>query len=811
MLRNYLTVALRTFQREKFYTSLNVIGLAVGMACALLIISYVSQELRYDHFHSQADRLYRVNLDYNWNGEEGIGGATPPPVAEHLAADYPEVEATTRLYAEGNTLVRYGDRSFDEDNIVAVDSNFFALFSFPLLAGDPATVLAQPNNIVLTTQTARRYFGEEDPIGKTLILWENYQVSYRVSGVVADPPAHSHITFDMLIPLENHYIIERFSWSWIKCQFATYALLQEGADVSALEAKIPAMVAQYGAKVLEQFIGSTYEDFIKAGGRWFFVFQPLTDVYLHSTQKGNLVGPLGNATYVTILMVVAVLVLLIACINFMNLATARAAQRSQEVGIRKALGGQSSQLRGQFLAEALLYALLALLVALILTELMRIGLLSLTQIVIPSVDRSLLITALLLAVGVGLLSGSYPAFYLSSFAPVQALKGARRGSGGHQSLRKGLVTGQFAVSIVLIVCTLLVQRQLAYVQNTALGFDQENVLVISYAERLGNQLSAFRQALAGHSEVLDVALSTSVPGQDYFMDFYNWRGANVENRMLSSLQGDYDYLTTLGMRMVSGRYFSRDFPTDTAGVVLNETAIRQLELEDPVGQTFSYPGACGDCTREFTILGVVEDFHMNSLHNPIEPFAIFLYHPKNYHQDNHRVVLRVAPGQAPEAIKLAEVYWQQYKADSPLTYSFLDQDYDRLFRSEQQLGTLFGIFASLTVLIACLGLLGLVAYTVNQRTKEIGIRKTLGASVAQVVRLLSVDFIKLLLLAFGLAAPIAFLLVQRWLQQFAYHTDVGIDIFILAGAVTLLVAGATISIQSVRAALANPVDSLRDE
>jgi putative ABC transport system permease protein len=811
MIRNYLKIAIRTFQRQKFYSVLTVMGLAIGMASALLIALFIYGELRYDRFHEKANRLYRVNLDYNWNGEEGIGAATPPPVAGLLMADYPEVEAATRLYPESNTVVRYGDEAFDEDKILAVDSNFFSLFDFPLLAGDPTTALAEPNTIVLTESTANRYFGQDEPLGKTLLLWENRQVPYLVSGVVADPPAHSHIQFDMLITLEKHHVISRFSWSWIYCQFATYALLREDADVAALESKMPKMVATHGAEVMEHFISTSYEDFIASGGRWFFTFQPLTEVYLHSVDKGNLVGPLGDGKYVTIFAVVALLVLSIACINFVNLATARATQRSKEVGIRKTLGGRLAQLRGQFLTEAVLYALLSLVLALGMAELFRTLLQPLMQISIPPLSAATVGLALLMALVVGALSGAYPALYLSSFAPAKVLKGHKDKKGGSGALRQSLVVVQFAVSTLLIICTLLVYRQLGYVQNVKLGFDKENVLVINYAERLNASLPVFRQQLAAHTDILDVSLATSVPGQSYFTDFYDWEGAEEKNHMLSSLQGDYHLLSTLGMEMAEGRYFSRDFPTDTAGVILNETAVQELQLENPIGQKLTYPGASNNANREFKVLGVVKDFHMSSLHNPMMPFAIFLYHPSNYYQDNHRLVLRVAPGKAQEVLQTVEASWQQYSDGSPLAYAFLDQEYDDLFQSEQRLGRLFSLFTGMTIFIACLGLLGLVAYAVSQRTKEIGIRKVMGASAGQITRKLVFSFVKLVMIAFVLAVPAAYLLMREWLQQFAYRTTIDPGIFLQSGVIILLIAALTISWQSYKAAVADPVKSLRSE
>ena len=811
MLSNYVKIAFRNARQQKLYSLINILGLAVGLMAALLILAYLQEELSYDRFHQKADRIYRVNLDYNYNGESGIGSTTPPPVAGRLVTDYPEVEAATRVYREGNTMVRYQDRAFDEEGVLSVDSTFLSIFDFPLLEGDAATALVAPNSIVITPAVARKYFGDASPLGKTLLLWE-YRVPCQVTGVIAPPPRTSHLQFDVLYSMTGHYLVEkRFDWSWIWSQVTTYALLREDADVSALEAKMPAMVGQYGAKVLEHFIGSSYPDFVAAGGRWFPVFQPLTDVYLHSVDIGNRLGNLGDIDYLYIFATVAALILLIAAINFMNLATARATQRAKEVGIRKTLGSRKAQLQQQFFIESFVYVSLALLLALGMAEAMRLFLEKAILLYIPPLNLTLLGYTLGITLLVGLLAGSYPALYLSAFSPATVLKGKVNAGRSAGTFRQGLVVVQFTVSISLIICTLLVQQQLKYVRQVNLGFDTENVLVVSRAERAGQYLNAFKQALVSQSEVLDVALSSNVPGSGEFTDFYQLKEGNRENFLLSSLQADYDWRATMGMQMKEGRYFSRDFPTDSAAVVLNETAVRQLQLDDPIGRSVTYPGACGDCVREFKVIGVVEDFNTASLHNPINPFALFLYHDKNYHVEEQYLTLRIAPGKVSSVVSLVEDAWETYGQGTPLRYSFLDQDFDAMFDQEQQLGRLFTLFAGLTIFIACLGLLGLAAYTVERRTKEIGIRKVLGASVSMIVTMLSQDFVKLILIALLIAVPIGYYAMQRWLQDFAYRTDISWWVFLVSGMGVLILTLLTISFQSIRAALANPVDALRNE
>ena len=708
-------------------------------------------------------------------------------------------------------MVRYQEAAFDEDDILSVDSTFLTVFDFPLLEGDAATALTAPNSIVITPTIAQKYFGDQSPLGKTLLLWE-YQIPCQVTGVVASPPQNSHIQFDILYSMTGHYLVERrFDWSWIWCQVTTYALLHEDANLPALEAKMPAMVEQHGSKVLEQFIGSSYQDFVATGGRWFPTFQPLTEVYLHSVNIGNQLGSLGDINYLYIFAVVAVLMLLVAAINFMNLATARATQRAKEVGIRKTLGSRKRQLQWQFLVESLTYVTLALLLALCMAEVARMVLETTISLYLPPLSLSLLGYALGIAFVVGLLAGSYPALYLSAFSPATVLKGTINTGRSAGRLRQGLVVLQFAISISLIICTLLMQQQLDYLQQVNLGFDKENVLVVSRAERAGSELATLKQMLADRSEVASVALSSEVPGSGDHTDFYQLREGDQENFLLSALQGDYDWLATMGIQMREGRYFSRDFPSDSSAVVLNETAVRQLQLEDPIGKVITYPGACGNCVQEFTVIGVVEDFNTTSLHNPIHPFALFLYHDKNYYVDAPYLTLRIAPNKAASVIALVEDAWTTYGQGTPLQYSFLDQNFASMFAWEQQLGRLFTLFTGLTILVACLGLLGLVAYTVEKRTKEIGIRKVLGASVASIVSMLSQSFVKLMLIALLVAIPIGYYAMQEWLQNFAYRTDISFWVFLLAGLAALAITLFTISYQSIKAAVANPVDSLRNE
>ncbi len=811
MLKNYLKIAFRNLWKHKYYSLINILGLAIGLACTLLIFSYITNEFIYDKFHQKADRIYRVNLDYNWNGEEGQGAATPPPVAERLVTDFPEVKATTRVYVEDNTPVRYKDRHFNEAGILAVDSNFLQVFDFPLIEGNAFKALQAPNSVLITPEVAARYFNEdESPVGKTLIIWEE-KVPFKITGIITPPPTNSHIQFDMLTTTVSHPVIDRFSWSWIWCRMVTYALLRKDTNIPALEDKMPGMVKTYGAEVLEYFIGSSMDEFINNGGRWFFKFQPITEIRLHSQDIGNPLGSLGDIKYLYIFMAVAVFVLLIACINFINLTTARSAHRAKEVGIRKTLGSQKGQLRWQFLMESLIYCVFALMLGLALSELLHLFLQQVLHLSVPPITTQIYAFALVLTFIIGILSGSYPAFYLTAFKPVEVLKGKVSKGVKSSKLRNLLVVSQFTISIGLIICTLLVYRQLEYVQQVNLGFDKENILVVPYAERLGNSLETFQQSLESHAEIVNVSHASSLPGRSAFGDFYAIEGKNSDNFPLAAIQADDDFLVTMGMEMAYGRYFSQEYPSDANAVVLNETAVRQFQLEDPIGKQIRYPGACGDCHQEYEIIGVVKDFNMSSLHHPLEPFAIFKEHGNIARNGGHCIAIRIAPGKAKEAVALVEKAWKTQNPGDPLEYSFLDRDYNALFQSEQQLGQLFGIFTFLTIFIACLGLLGLATYTAEQRTKEIGIRKVMGASVGSIVTLLSKDFTRLVLIAFLIAVPLAYVAMNKWLENFAYRTEIGIWTFVIAGVAALCIAWLTVSYQSIKAALMNPVKSLRDE
>ncbi len=821
MLKNYLKIAVRNFVKHKLYSFINICGLAIGLACALFILLWVRDEISFDRFHKNADVIYRMNWDFKFNNNEGIGPGTPPPLASALTNEIPEVVAATRVFPVSKMIVRYEDKFFNEPLIRGVDANFFEIFDFELLSGNAQTALAEPNSVILTDETATKYFGNAPALGKILTIGEEklifgkkmYRNAFKVTGIVKSLPHNSHLQFDMLTSISSHPEVEYFNWSWFWMQVVTYAKLESGVSTGAIEAKIPALVKKYAPAAFKR-LGFSYDEMIATGGRWNFVFQPMTDIYLRSGQTGNRLGPIGNKVYVYIFSTIAVFILLIACINFMNLATARSANRAKEVGMRKALGSMKSMLVGQFLVESIAFSTVAMMIALFLVELFIAPFnqlsgknLQLNLFNPPWLPAVLILLVLL----VGVVAGSYPGFYLSSFRPVQIFKGAVRAGGKSQKLRNALVVFQFAITIGLIVCTLLVQKQMDFIRQTDMGFNKEGVVVISNDnQRLGNQAEAFRERLKSNSRFLNASIATAVPPYYGFEDTYNVasKGGGQIDIQLNSYMADEDYLKTLGIEIVQGRGFSKEFPTDASGVLLNESAVKYFGWDDPLGKTLTYPGGNN---REYKVIGVMKDFNFVTLRSPITPFALFHKDSKSYEISNSCVMVRVSRSDLENSIKLLESEWKTFAPTMPFEYKFLDEGFAEQYLAEQRLGKIFLIFSVLTIFIACIGLLGLAAFATEQRTKEIGVRKVLGASVPNLVALLSKDFSKWVLLANLVAWPVAYFAMNKWLQDFAYRINIGWSVFALAGGLALVIALLTVSTQAIKAALANPVEALRYE
>ena len=806
MLKNYVKIALRNLLKSKGYTFINVAGLAVGLACCLLILLFVRDELSYDRHHEKADQIYRITLEALLGEQEINGPIAPAPMAQALVNDYPEVVQATRLFTfSGETFVRYEDKRFVEERFFFGDSTVFEVFTFPLLRGDPETALVEPNTVVLTESTARKYFGAEDPMGQTIRIDE--ENDYEVTGVMADVPENSHFHFDFLGSLGT--LDRSRSPVWVSNNFRTYFILAEGQSAEALEAKFPAMVEKYAGPQVEEILGITIEQFFASGGRFEFHLQALTDIHLHS-QLNYEIEPNGDITYVYAFSIIAFLILLIACINFMNLATARSAGRAKEVGVRKVLGSNRRQLTLQFLMESMLLSVIALGVALVLAVVLLpvFNTLSGKALQINYGDGAVLAGLVGLAVLVGLLAGSYPAFFLASFRIVNVLKG--KGQAGLKSsrLRSGLVVFQFVISIALMIGTAMVYRQVDYVQNKHLGFEKEHVIVLERFDALGPQQEAFKEQIRQHPNVVAVAGANTLPGRTFGDTSFFPEGSPPDQlRNIRLLFSDFDLFETLNLELVDGRFFSHDFSTDSTAIILNEAAVKEfgLTVSEAVGKRLVSPGFSDEEEQYIPIIGVMKDFHFQSLHDAIRPLGMFIGRNLSY------LAVRIRPDDIPGTLAWLETEWQAFAPEQPFTYSFLDSDVDALYQEDQRQGSLFGTFALLAIVIACLGLFGLAAFTAEQRTKEIGVRKVLGASVPGIIVLLSKEFTKLVVVAFVVAAPVAYLVIDRWLQGFAFRVDISWWIFLMAGLAALVIAWLTVSYQSIRAALTNPVEALRYE
>lgn len=795
MLRNYFKIAFRNLLRKKVYSAINILGLSIGMTCCMLIFLYVNHELSYDKFHTKADRIYRLVTDIKTPTETINIPITSAPMGAYLKKDFPEVEEVVRTYDRG-VLLQTDQHQYQEDQTLFADASFFDVFDFPLLRGNAGTALADPFSVVLTEDAAKKYFGEQNPVGQSLRMEGAYDLT--VTAIVSNVPSNSQIQFDILISMST--LLEKLdrekAEEWSTFGFYTFLLLQEHTNAETLEAKFPGFI--------EQHIGGMKEDKM-----FYSLFvEPLSRVYLHTNRGGPVIGSLSNIYFFSI---IAGFILLIACINFMNLATARASERAKEVGIRKVIGALKRQLTAQFLSESVLLSLFAFVLASIFAELLLPAFNQLSgKTIAESIfygDNNLLLL-FLLALGVGILAGIYPAFVLSGFQPVTVLKGRFSGSGRGLLLRKGLVVVQLAISITLIAGTAIVYTQLDYMRSQELGFNKEQMLVINFRrdDKVMQQIEAIKHSLKSHPQVLSVSASSSTPSQSNSGAYTNIEnpGGEMQSSNIDLYSVDFDFLDQYQIQVVAGRGFSRDFPTDsTQALILNEAAVASYGYSSPqeaIGKRFSQWG------REGKIIGVIKDFHTRSLQQQIRPLTM-----RVAYNALKLISLHIEGKDIPNTLAALEQQWAALVPHRPFEYFFLDEAFDKQYRNETRFGNLFICFAGLAIFIACLGLFGLVTFTARQRTKEIGIRKVLGATVANVVALLSKDFLKLVMIGFLVAIPVAWYALNSWLDNFAYRIDVGVGVFLLAGLAAVLIALATVSWQSIRAALANPVDSLKDE
>jgi putative ABC transport system permease protein len=719
-----------------------------------------------------------------------------------MVREIPEVQQAIRFGLWRTTPISYEDKRFTAAHMLIADSTFFTFFSFPLISGDPNTVLKGTNKIVLTKSAARRYFGDEDPIGK-IITWGSDKTAAEVTGVAQDPPHNSHIAFDVVLSGESWEYL-RTNTQWTSSNIYTYVRLHPGADPKAVKTKLDVLTEKNMGVEIERFLGMTFSQFRSQGNAIGLLLQPMNDIHLYS-DLGEEITPNGNVQYLYIFGAIAAFIILIACINFMNLSTARSANRAKEVGVRKVAGAVRGRLIRQFLSESILYSVLSMVVALLLITvlLQPFNILSGKVLTLAVFTRWPLLAGIIaFTLLLGIVAGSYPAFYLTAFQPAAVLKGKVRAGFKNSGLRNGLVVFQFVISIALILGSLVVYRQLRFMQDKHLGFDKENIVDLLHTYSLGKNAAAFKQEVMSHPVFKGASFANRLPPHVDWNSAFR-KGGTDQDFLLSVYQTDHDHLATMGYTLVEGRFFSRDFPTDTLAVVLNETAYKQMGYDQMENQTvisYNY-----DTPTPLKLIGIIKDFNFESVRNSVKPMAILLGN-----EPNAEMAIRLAAGNTQEQIKLLESIWKKHSS-SAFEYTFLDQNFDALFHAEQRMARIVMIFTLLTIFIACLGLFGLAAYTGEQRAKEISIRKVLGASLPQVLLLLVKDFMLLVVIAFVIAAPLGWYALNRWLEGFAYRTSVDLGIIALSGFAALCIAILTISFQSLQSARESPVRALKGE
>jgi putative ABC transport system permease protein len=810
MLRNYFLTAFRIIARQKVYSAINIFGLTLGITSALLLLLYIVDELGYDRMHNDADRIYRSSLFAKLQGQEIISAYTGLPMAEALRKDVPAVESTVRIAKWSTLPVRYEDKAFTENRFLLTDSNFFDFFDYELLVGNPKHVLNGPNKVVITESVARKYFnyqgpGDRSPIGKLFFIGSEGETKAEVTGIAADAPYNTHLKFDFLLSLSSSPMMNYPMW--LNSSVITYFKILPNTSIDQVNDTYDYFINTYVAQEIQQFLKMDMEQLTSSGSGIEFRTQALTDIHLRSSFSDEL-EPGGNIRYLYLFGLIAAFLIVLACINFMNLSTARAANRAKEVGIRKTIGALRNRLIGQFMLESFLYTLLSVVFALMLVSvslnffnIITAKNIAFTSLLTPTFIGGLLVFTLF----VGIVAGSYPAFYLTSFKPAEVLKGKVRSGMKGSGIRNALVVFQFFISIGLIIATLMVFQQLKFVQQQNLGFDKENVMTMLHTLNLGKDGTAFKNELLQYPEVVSATFVNRMPPDIDWSSTFRIMDTDQEH-LLAVYQTDFDALKTMGYEVVAGRFFSRDFPADSGKVLVNETAFRQFGWDTHEGKKiFSRFNTLEG--NELEVIGVLKDFNFQALKNNIRPMIIVLGSEPNFEMG-----IRFANSNVQANIDKVEQLWKKYSPDAPFEYSFLDQNFEAKYRAEQRMGQVFILFTGLAIIIACLGLLGLATYAAHQRAKEISIRKVMGASVMQVVVLLSKDFARLILIAFVLAIPLTWYILERyWLEGFAYRIDFSPWVFIFAGALALVVALITISFQAIRAAMSNPVDALKNE
>ncbi len=805
MIKNYFLTAIRNLLKNWSYSLINIIGLSIGIAASLFIALYVIHETSYDRFHANADQIYRIGVEGQFSSEIIDQVVTAAPMAQAMIQDYPEVKNAVRLREAGDWLMVYGDRKFNEDNVLFADSSFFDVFSFDLIKGDPKNALRLPHSLVMTETTAKKYFGNEEAIGK-LIKVESDTTLYKVTGVVADPPENSHFHFEMLGSLST--LSHSRSTFWISHNYYTYLLLNEDADPGSLEKKMENILPKYVGPQIAEVMGVSLDEFESQGNYFGYFLQPLTDIHLKSSKQYE-IEPNGNLLYVVFFSIIAVFILIIACINFTNLATARAANRAKEVGIRKVSGATRQHLIFQFLTESIIISFISMLIALLIVKSLMPEYNNLLQLSLSFklFEGWYIVPALLfLVLFVGLLAGLYPSFVLSSFRPVAVLKGKLKSGAKSGLLRNILVISQLVISIVILIGTYVVWNQLNYIQNKDLGFNKENIVAIKRSDALDQQIEAFKQELMQNPNIVSISNANTIPGENFSNNAFFMPGTN-DTKLLHQAWVNYDYDKVFNFTLKEGRFFSRDFPSDSVSIVINEKAAKNLGWEEPLGEKLLYPWGRNGETREMTVVGVVEDFHFKSMQVPIEP-VIFTLIPGNW---EGYVLVKIMPENQQSTINSIQQTWNSFTSEYPFEYFFFKKHYDELFKNEMITSRIFLVFSIISIVIAGLGLLGLISFMTIQRNKEIGVRKTFGSTSWNIVLILNKEIIKLVVISSLIAIPLSWWAMSRWMEDFAYKAEMPVAMFAIIPLVALLIALIIVSYQSAVAALRNPADILRYE
>jgi len=813
MLKSYFKLTLRNISRSKGYSLINIFGLSLGIACCLLTTNYVAFEFSFDDFHPNVDRTYRVDQTMIWRPDGGTWGSTGPALGPLLARDYPEVEEVTRINTPGDFVMRYSDEkgnvmAFNETEIFAADSNFFNFFGFKLKEGDPKTALKGLNKVVIADDIAKKFFGDQSALGKIIQLG-NERTPLEVAGVAAKQPENVHFHFNYLYSMYTNPSIKTHEWSWIWTQVVTYVRLRPDADPRALESKLD-RIGETTIKPSFQRLGVNYDDFMNGKGNWQFYMMPMKDIHLKA--RSNRIGPVGDVRYAYAFGAIGVFVLVIAAINFVNLSTARGTKRAREVGVKKALGALRNSLITQFQAESIFLAFFSMIFALPLMEILRLLIVSLMKDDMPFTlwhSTAFIVSLPLLAITIGFLAGLYPSLYLTSFLPVEVLKGKIASGMGNSMLRGTLVVIQFTISIAMLIGTVIVVQQMQFIRHADLGFNKENTLTINYAEKLGEHIKGFRDEVANLPGVISSSIGQDVPRGFGYEDIYAAKGTSIK-LPVTAVKIDGNYFDALGFTLIAGRTHDPEHnAADKQAFIANETAVRLFGWtpEEAIGKVILYPG---DDNAEAPIIGVVKDFHYQSLRENINPL-FFNSIESSMWGDMRVVVVKYKTDDMPGLIQAIEKKWNSTIDQTPMDFSFLDDDLARAYKEDQRLGDLFAIFASLSIIIAMIGLVGLVSYSAEVRKKEIGIRKVLGATRSRIMIMMNSNYVKLIIIGLVISTPMSWYAMNYWLQSFQFKIDISPLVFVFSGLAVMVVALLSVAYLSLRAASVNPASVLKEE